>query len=52
VSQATQQQQQQQMVAAVLLERLLEVTANSINKDMRNAAEAAMSATAALVSLS
>jgi hypothetical protein len=43
-------QQQQQVVAGVLLEGLLEVTANSVNKDMRNAAEAAMAATAALVS--
>jgi hypothetical protein len=43
-------QQQQQVVAGVLLERLLEVTANSVNKDMRNAAEAAMATTAALVS--
>jgi hypothetical protein len=45
-----QQQQQQRVVAGVLLEGLLEVTSNSVNKDMRNAAEAAMAATAALVS--
>jgi hypothetical protein len=44
------QQQQQQVVAGVLLEGLLEVTSNSGNKEMRNAAEAAMAATAALVS--
>jgi hypothetical protein len=48
--QAGQQQQQQRVVAGVLLEGLLEVTANSVNKDMHNAAEAAMAATAALVS--
>lgn len=39
----------QPVVAVVLLEGLLEVSANSVNKEMRAAAEAALTATASLV---